>query len=225
MCYSFKTSILSYTIGMSSAFFALYTRQYVLGMLILAYCQIQLAEAMIWYGIDTDNIEMNRKGTNYAKYTLPSHLLFVGMGIGLSTYYQHGTPNLIPLFLGIAFYISVLLYYTSPSSTKNYIYHNEKDLSFPSNRACMKRECQNNENRLQWPFDDTYYVVQTIIIYILFYKFLPLNSTIVLTVFFTATYLLSHVMYYWSRSSIWCFLSAILAPLIVTSNYYLTRKS
>ena len=74
MCYSFRTSIFSYTMGISAAIFALSTRQYILGMLILSYCQIQLAEAIIWRGIDTDNKSLNKAGTDYAKYTLPSHL-------------------------------------------------------------------------------------------------------------------------------------------------------
>lgn len=224
MCYSFKTSIFSYMMGMTAACFALSTRQYILGTLILAYCQIQLAEAMIWRGIDTDDLSLNKKGTFYAKYTLPSHLLFVGIGIAISTYQETKKANLIPLFIGVAFYISVLIYYTSSSSLKDYIRDDEKDLSFPSNRACMKRECQNNENRLQWPFDDTYYVLQTIIIYILFFIYLPRESMILLTAFFTSTYIISNVMYTWSTSSIWCFLSAVLAPILVLVNYRMIKK-
>ena len=37
MCYSYRTSLIAYTIVMLSAFFALYTGQYILGMLILFY--------------------------------------------------------------------------------------------------------------------------------------------------------------------------------------------
>ena len=224
MCYSFKTSIFSYILGMTASLFALSTGQYILGTLIIAYCQIQLSEAIIWRGIDTDNLSLNKKGTKYAKYTLPSHLLFVGIGIALSTYKETKKPNLIPFFIGLAFYIAVLFYYTSASSVKDYVREDEKDLSFPSNRACMKRECQNNENRLQWPFDDTYYILQTIIIYILFFIYLPRKSMVLLTTFFTSTYIISNVMYTWSTSSIWCFLSAILAPILVFINYHITRK-
>ena len=61
MCYNFKTSILAYSIGMASAVFAFFTRQIVLGMLILFYAQMQLSEALIWAGIDdSDNIQTNK---------------------------------------------------------------------------------------------------------------------------------------------------------------------
>lgn len=208
---------------MLAALFALYTRQYVIGMLILIYCQIQLAEAIIWRGIDTDNTSLNRIGTFYAKYTLPAHLLFVGIGISMMKNCKKDIKNII-LGIGIVFYLSILFYYTLPSSTKDYISTKEKGLSFPSNRACMKRECQNNENRLQWPFKDSYYIIQTIIVYILFIKFLPLKSSILFTAFFTLTFVCSKIMYKWSTSSIWCFLSAVLAPVLVILNYYIIKN-
>jgi hypothetical protein len=68
MCYSFKTSIISFTSGILSSIFALYTGQIELGMLILFYCQMQLSEAITWKGIDENNLELNRKGTKYGKY-------------------------------------------------------------------------------------------------------------------------------------------------------------
>ena len=52
MCYSFQASIISYTLGMFSALFALSTNQIIIGFFILAYAQIQIAEAIIWKGID-----------------------------------------------------------------------------------------------------------------------------------------------------------------------------
>jgi hypothetical protein len=205
-------------IGMLSAFIALFTKQYILGMIILIYCQIQLAEAIIWHGIDTDNNSLNHLGTNYAKYTLPLHLFFAGLGIAIMTY-KNGSINIIPLIIGIVFYIGILYYYTMSSSIKTHINNGEKGLSFPSNRACMKRECQNNENRLQWPFKDSYYIYQTLLIYILLFIFLPLKNSLTLFLFFSLTYIISRLMYKWSAASIWCFLSAVLAPVIVFVNY------
>ncbi|NDE11875.1 MAG: hypothetical protein EBZ95_15155, partial [Chitinophagia bacterium] len=73
MCYDVKTSIISYSSGMVAAIFALCTRQYILGMLILFYSQMQLAEALIWKGIDTNNKSLNKIGTSYGKYFLASH--------------------------------------------------------------------------------------------------------------------------------------------------------
>ena len=85
MCYSYRTSLIAYTIVMLSAFFALYTGQYIIGMLILFYGQIQLSEALIWKGLDNDNMTLNKMATNYGKYTLPSHLFAIGLGILVAT--------------------------------------------------------------------------------------------------------------------------------------------
>ena len=54
MCFSFKTSLVSLTIGIISSIFALCTNQITLGVLIFFYAQMQLAEAIIWRGIDTN---------------------------------------------------------------------------------------------------------------------------------------------------------------------------
>ena len=84
MCYSVKTSIISYTLGIIAGIFALFTRQTVLGLLILAYSQMQFSELLIWYGIDTDNDNLNRFGTSYGKYLLATHNIAIGIGIILS---------------------------------------------------------------------------------------------------------------------------------------------
>jgi hypothetical protein len=201
--------------GMIAALFALSTRQYILGMLILSYCQIQLAEAMIWRGIDTSNPDLNRTGTSYAKYTLPSHLLFVGLGIAISTYLS-GKVDLVPFLVGIIFYFGVVGFYRLKRSIKKGT--KEPDMSFPSDQSCIKRECQNNENRLQWPFVDDWYLIQTILLFIVFAMYLPVKSAALLISFFTITYAISKVAYTWSSSSIWCFLSAVLAPVLVVLN-------
>lgn len=222
MCYSVKTSIFSYMMGMFASVYALSTRQYMLGMLILAYCQIQLAEAIVWRGIDTSQPSLNRIGTLYAKYTLPLHLLFVGIGVVMMSNISNMTDikKWLPLALGILFYIGVVWFYSLPSSIKSWVDKNETDMSFPANRACMVRECQNNENRLQWPFVDKWYALQTVLMYIIFFIYLPSKQSAVLCIFFTLTFFISNVMYEWSASSIWCFLSAILAPVLVFFNNY-----
>lgn len=221
MCYSVKTSIFSYMMGMLASIAALSTRQYMLGMLILAYCQIQLAEAITWRGIDMSQPFLNRLGTLYAKYTLPLHLLFVGLGVAMmSTRTWSNASKYIPLILGIIFYAGVVWFYSYESSVKDWVKPDEGDMSFPANRACMKRECQNNENRLQWPFHDEWYILQTFLMYIIFFMYLPLKQSVILFAFFTSTFVISKMMYTWSASSIWCFLSAILAPVLVGVNYY-----
>jgi len=216
MCYSVKTSIFSYMMGMLASIAALSTRQYMLGMLILAYCQIQLAEAMIWRGIDTSQPSLNRLGTLYAKYTLPIHLLFVGLGVMMTD--NNNNIKYIPLLIGILFYAGVVWFYYDESSIKDWVKPDERDVSFPANRACMKRECQNNENRLQWPFNDEWYVLQTFLMYLTFFIYCPAKQSVIMFVFFTATFVISKMMYVWSTSSVWCFLSAILAPVLVYAN-------
>ena len=79
MCYSQTTSIISYTVGMLSAIFAFFTGQYVLGMLVLFYSQMQLSELMIWKGIDDGDIGLDGKGTAYGKYLLPTHNIAGGL--------------------------------------------------------------------------------------------------------------------------------------------------
>jgi hypothetical protein len=235
MCYSFKTSLISYLIGMISGIVSLFIEEYIVGLLILAYCQIQLAEAIIWKGIDTDNVQLNKIGTIYAKYTLPSHLLAVGIGIMITLIYTQNKDNkienniekkniIIPVIIGLLFYIGVVIFYSFPNSIKQNMKDAEEGLSYPSNLSCMKRECQNNENRLQWPFKDEWYILQTIIIFGLFIyynvyytSYIPYQKSLILALFFGITYIISRLTYYWSSSSIWCFLSAILSPLLVLS--------
>ena len=219
MCFSVNSSIFSYAMGMIAACFALYTRQYILGTLILCYCQVQLGEALIWQGIDTDDLELNRKGTVFIKYMLPAHLLFLGIGIAIFT--KSSIFSFIPLLVGMVFFLSICVYYTLPSSIKD---PNEPDVSFPAQRGCMKRECQNNDNRLQWPFHDKYYLVEAILIFVILYVFLPQKSAILLITFFVLTLIVSRVLYRFSASSMWCFLSAVLAPILVVMNYYVLRQ-
>ena len=88
MCFSFKTSLVSLTIGIISSIFALCTNQFTLGVLIFFYAQMQLAEAIIWRGIDTNKKSLNRKGTIYAKYILPTHNLAIGIGHLIALHYQ-----------------------------------------------------------------------------------------------------------------------------------------
>ena len=215
MCYSVKTSLLSYTIGMISGIAALYIREYAVGMLILIYCQVQLAEALIWRGIDTDNIELNRKGTLYAKYTLPAHLLVAGIGFMMipKTSNISNISKNMPFYVGLLFYIGVILYYTYPSSIKD----GKNDLSYPPNLSCIKRECQNNENRLIWPFKDKWYLLQTFLLFFSFLVIFPQYKTFIIIFYFALTYMISKITHQITYSSIWCFISAVLAPILVLS--------
>lgn len=221
MCYSFKTSIVSYSIGMASAIFALCTRQYILGMLILFFCQMQLSEAMIWKGIDDNNISLNKTGTKYGQYLLPTHLFAVGLGFLLSIYIlqkQKLKPkHFIPILVGLLFYFVIVF---GPYRTEKYT-----DVTYPANKSCLDKSCQNNENRLQWPYPHKWYIylfALAIIFCILFVK--PLASQIYIGLFFVISFILSTVIYPHSTGSVWCFSAAILAPLIVIGNYFIIRN-
>lgn len=214
MCYSYRTSLIAYTIVMLSAFFALYTGQYIIGMLILFYGQIQLSEALIWKGLDDGNTTLNKIGTNYGKYTLPSHVFAIGLGILLAT----KGKSFIPLVIGIFSYITVV----------SFCYDNSKnELTYPLDPNC-KKECQNNDNRLQWPFynGELWYGCLCIIGFIFVCMYLPAPLKIMITMILAITYLCSFLFYKnntKSLASVWCFSSAIIAPIIVLLGYYLSR--
>lgn len=215
MCYSFKSSIISYTIGMITSIIAMKTGQVPLGFLILFYCQIQLAEGIIWRGIDTDNLSLNKIGTNIAKYTLALHML--GLGIGIYIIYKEP----IPLIIGALFFLFVCIYYYSN-------YSNNTSYTFPY-KECQKREkreCQNPDNRLVWKFPVQWYKISAIISFVLYFIYVKNDSVIsrlFIISFFIITAILSEYLYPKETyaPSLWCFISAIVAPIMIFINYYL----
>lgn len=219
MCFSFKTSILSMTIGLLSSIFALCTNQITLGFLIFFYTQMQIAEAMIWRGIDTNQKSLNRKGTSYAKYILPTHNLAIGIGYLVALYSQKKEiqwQDFIPLLIGIFFYFYILLIY---KITKG------NDLTFPKKK--VPKSCQNPNNRLVWPFQQNWYIISFIIslLILFFLKTMSNSSKILLCLFFSFLFLSSiFIQPYPSIGSLFCFLTAIISPILVLSNYFLLQK-
>lgn len=223
MCYSVKTSIISYTLGMLSAAFALCTKQWVLGMLILFYSQMQLSEAIIWRGIDTGNAKLNEIGTKYGQYLLPTHNIGIGLGLLLSVYMSGGTRsittrNYVPLILGLLFFAGIcVLYQVVPSDPQ----------TFPADRSCLHtRQCQNNQNRLKWPFPHEWYIASFILsLYFLFFWYDgPVASKMFLGVVFSALFIGSGIFAPKSVGSVWCFSTAIMAPMLVLVNYVLVAR-
>jgi len=102
MCYNLQTSIVSFIFAMTSGIVAIYLKQYILGILILCYGQMQLSEVLIWKGINDNNSYLNRLGTAYGKYLLPAHNLAIGLGI-----YLH-TKDILPLFFIINVFTSTI---------------------------------------------------------------------------------------------------------------------
>lgn len=220
MCYSQKSSIIAYSIGMISAILALATGQYILGTLILFFVQTQLAEFFIWKGIDESNTSLNKFGTAYLKYTLPSHNIAIGLGI-IITVLVSGKKltlkDMAALIIGIIFYIVVLLIYAE-NQTPN--------LTYPLDGEKCDRFCQNSKNRLVYPFPCKWYMLGFIITLILIFKQFNLNSEIFISLVFIMSLAISITFFDWDVSgSIWCFSAAIAAPLLVLGNYIIMKNN
>lgn len=216
MCYSFQTSIFSYCIGMLSSIFAMCTNQITIGFLILFYTQMQLAEALIWKGIDTDNVRLNKIGTAIAKYSLPSHVFAVGIGYLLALRIQKKKIRLldaIPLCFGIFYYIVVL----------NTVYQEQMEsTTYPKEN--IPTSCQNPNNRLLWPFPhQKWYLIgfAMMILTFMFSRTMKVPSKILVSFFFLLTFLVSLMVSEVTIGSFFCFSTAILAPFLVGMNYFL----
>ena len=214
MCYSFKTSILSYTLGIIAVVYAFYTRQPILGMLILFYCQMQLSEAFIWKGIDDNNIGLNKFGTAFGKYSLPTHNIAIGLGILIYIiFYKKGKITIkdcIPLLVGFLFYLYIVLFWYNIQNNP---------ITEPANSSCKDRSCQNNDNRLVWPYRQEWYIISFVISIIMSFIYVkPFKSALFINSVFLITFTLSFYISKKGSSSVWCFSAAILAPLLVFAN-------
>lgn len=220
MCFSFKTSIISYSLGMLSAIFALCTKQFVLGMLILFYCQMQLSEAFIWKGIDTNNRAINKTGTSYGKYLLATHNIGIGLGIILQRLADNRALrpfDFIPLLVGILFFMLIVCIYYLPNNYAN--------ITLPEDKSCKKRSCQNYKDRLLWPYPHSWYIYSFIISLIIFLVYIrSFGSKIFLSIVFAITFAASLLIYPKSVGSVWCFSTAILAPFLVIINNLLVSN-
>lgn len=219
MCYSFRTSIISYSLGMGSALFAFVTKQYILGSLILVFCQMQLSEALIWKGIDNNNLNLNKTGTLYGQYLLPTHNIAIGIGFLLSLIIVQNKKiqikDYIPLLIGLIFYIYIVAF---PYRKENY-----PETTFPRNK-CKDKSCQIMENRLKWNYPHYWYLIGFIIsllFMIIYVK--PVSSKIFIGSIFIVSLLICYLVYPKTVGSVWCFVSAILAPILVLGNWILIR--
>jgi hypothetical protein len=223
MCFSYKSSIISYLIGMCAGIFALLTRQIVLGCFILIYSQIQLSEAIIWYGIDNNNKNINKIGTLLNKYLLITHIIGIGFGIILSkkliSKSKINNIDYIPLIIGIFFFIISFIYY---KKNKPVSY-----LTYPKKYNDINcRNCQNSNNRLDWKFKHTLiYLISFIISILIALKYLkPYESLIILLIFYSWTFIPCYLLYRNELSTMWCFIASYLSPMIVLLNYNLIKN-
>lgn len=196
MCFDLRASIASYIIGLTAGITALYTKQYILGWFIIFYIQIQLAEAIIWYGIDTDSESINKIGTLLLKYFLATHLIGIGIGIYVNS------AIIWPFLVGIGFFLCVcVLYWFKPGA---------------------KTTLPGPKGRLEWKFPMWWYTIPYILFIVFMLMFLPTRES---KIFIISVYtlLLFIAMSTRATESMWCFLSAVAAPIVVFVNYWLMK--
>ena len=221
MCYSLRTSIISYSIGLISALVAFMTRQPVLGTLIFAYSQMQLSELLIWRGIDTNNIRLNKIGTQWGKYLLATHNIAIGIGIILAVIFIRKKPltlwDSIPLILGSIFFVVIVL--------GIYLPRKYPDVTYQQDPSCKDPSCQTQGNRLKWPYPHGWYFWGLMLsLGILFFWIKPQGTKIWLSTMFISTLIGVALLRPKVTGSIWCFSAAILAPLLVGVNYLIIRN-
>lgn len=219
MCFSFRSSIISYIIGICASIFAISTRQILLGVFILTYCQIQLSEAIIWYGIDNNNKNINKFGTILNKHLLILHLLSICIGIILSKILI-SKQKLIKsdyylLSIGIIYFIIGITYYN--------IYKPKNNLTYPHNyndKNCKK--CQYYQNRLDWKYKHSYlYLISFLLSLIICYIYIkPRILFLILSITYISTLLSSLLIFNKTGlSSVFCFFSSYISPIIVLLIY------
>lgn len=229
MCFDFRTSIVSYTLGMISGILALWTRQYVLGCLILCFCQMQLSEAMIWYGLDHQDERWNQWGTRYGQYLLPAHNLAISVGLWISMRHHASSPPrkrvfynkrhvMIALVLSILFYVIIvtIVYPSTPSEALTYPYAKNPNVS------CR---CADVNHRLKWPYPHAWYgysFLFSIGLYVMVDRS-PFVSKVFLLSMFIMAYVAAILLFHRTVGSMFCFFTAILSPMLVFINYFLTR--
>jgi hypothetical protein len=212
MCFSQTSSIIAFSIGLSAAIFAFCTRQYATGMLILAFSQMQLSEFFIWRSFRVKSSALNRFGTNYGKWTLALHNVALGVGVLIAVAATSGRnikwTDWIPLVLGLG----ILLVATGFYSNK----------SISSITPAPVQPCASG-TRLLWPYPVEWYIASSAVTFaIVLFWFKPPGWTIVALLVFTCV--MAFIIEKKSAASLWCFASAVAAPIIVIVGYLIIRK-
>lgn len=210
MCYSVRSSIISYLIAMISGIIAIYNGIYALGLFIIAYSQIQLHELIIWYSLDTNNEKLNKFGTSLGKYMLPMHNIGLSIGILLSVMYVEKRKvilkDLYPLIMSIVFYliITIIVYPNTPmGDTTNSQYPGRCD-----------------KGRLNWPYPSTWYIFSYFLsIFILLQYNNSIKSKLAILLY-TFILVLSFIVDKKHTPTLWCFSAAIISPIVVGISLY-----
>jgi hypothetical protein len=211
---------------MASAVFCLCTRQFILGMLMMAYGQMQLSEMIIWFSIDHagGNERINRLGTRIGKVLLASHNLAVGLGLILSRVILSGKPltwrHVGPALFGAGFLAFVMAVYYSGDNLP-------ADLTQPLDPAACTAgwRCRSSKNRLQWPYEHDWYGLGFLLTLSTVWAFCaPWQSVALITVGFTLTFACTMFLLAGTAvGSFWCFTAAVLSPALAVTNWLIVR--
>ncbi len=206
MCYNAKASALAATIGIVSAFVAFSLKEWVIGSLILIYSLVQVSEFLIWRGLDTGSVNLNRQGTWIASTTLRFHAIVVLLVLlAVSWTRLEAQPNrrlalILLLLMAIFSWWKTTSTAAAPLTTKP---------------GCAKG-C-----RLNWKFGKEY-SIQVLIIGLAILIGAP-RLIIPMAVFYSIALLLALILaaidpkttFKMGIYTVWCFFAAIFAPLFV----------
>ena len=214
MCYDSKTSALSATIGILSAWVAFHINEPVLGCLIIVYSLMQIAEFCIWHGLDTNSFQWNQWGTTLASTSLKLHAIVVVAAILIFKWKTHkqnqGKRIALQIILVIAFFVC---------------FGSLLDSSPPTTQPSCSKGC-----RLEWKFGASY-PIQIVLIGAAFIIGVP-EIFIPIAVFYLGALFVSmgvsfmdpKTTFKTAISSIWCFFVALFAPLLVGYLWWKKQK-
>jgi hypothetical protein len=171
---------------------------------------MQMAEILIWWGIENNNDTINKIGTKYGKYLLPTHNIAIGLGI-----YYH-TKDIRPIIVGLIFNIYILLLYDIYSDDYD-------DITKP---RCESNNCNEDSGKLRWGFPHKWYTLSFIISLILVINYVkPIQVGIIQLLFYILTFLIvSLIDIYKVWGSSWCWFASFMSPIIVIVNTLLIRN-
>lgn len=248
MCYNKEASVIATLIGFTSAACAYRLGHPVIAAFIATYTTVQIAEGFIWYGIETNNVDMNQLGSSLLLSSLPSHA-FVTVAVALV--WCLGQKDWSKAHQQSVFRTLILLFLLSVGAMAMML----SDKQMDNQNTTVKTICDNkplraNQSfwlcRLNWNFKPKYrffssvsYIIQVFILAIIF-KIVYNNSPIVfyiLSIYFGTIFLsiiiglYAHGRYAMdaqlsmklSISTLWCFFSAVASPLVVFVLWYYGR--
>ena len=205
MCYNAKASALAATIGIVSAFVAFSLKEWVIGSLILIYSLVQVSEFLIWRGLDTGSVNLNRQGTWIASTTLRLHAIVVLLVLlAVSWTRLENQPNR-RLALILLLLMAIFCWWKTTSPVP----------SLTTEPGCAKG-C-----RLNWKFGEEY-SIQVLIIGLAILIGAP-RLIVPMAVFYSIALLLALILaavdskttFKMAIYTVWCFFAAIFAPLFV----------